>query len=134
MSSPRPLSKKQVLDHLARGESLAGSDLRGNDLSGVVFDGIDLTAAKLAECNLSRASFRNCGMVAASLWHSECRDACFDGADLEEADLDFTNLDGCTFHRAKVKKAIFPFHRIPLDDILESVRTGTRVRMLSRGD
>ncbi len=42
MGSPRPLTKKQIVDLIARGESLAGLDLRGNDLSGVCFDGAEL--------------------------------------------------------------------------------------------
>ncbi len=133
MSSPRTLTKKQLTDALNRGESLIGCDMRGGDFSGVCFDRADLTGAKLAECNLSRATFRDCTMVAASLWHSDCRDAVFDRANLEEADLDFANIDGCTFHNAKVKKAIFSFHRVTLESIMESVRTGGMVRMETRG-
>ncbi len=132
MGSPRTLSKKQILDAIARQESLADRDLRGLDLSGVCFDGADLRRSKLAECNLSRATFRGADLHSASLWHSECQDAVFDEANLEEADFDFSNLDGCTFRGAKVRKAIFPFTRLPLERILESVRTGKRVRMTGR--
>jgi uncharacterized protein YjbI with pentapeptide repeats len=55
----RPLSKKQILESIARKESLADADMRGIDLSGIVFDGVDLERAKMAECNLSRSSFRD---------------------------------------------------------------------------
>ena len=99
----------------------------------VAFDGVDLERAKLAECNLTRASFRDANLSNASLWHSDCKDAVFDGANLEEADLDFANLDGCSFKNAKIKKAIFPFTRLPLEDVALSVRTGRKVHMERRG-
>ena len=63
------------------------------------------------------------------MWHSDCKDACFDEASMEEADFDYSNLDGCTFRAAKVKKAIFPFNRLSLEAVMESVRTGRKVRM-----
>jgi uncharacterized protein YjbI with pentapeptide repeats len=58
----------------------------------------------------------------------------FDGANLEEADLDFANLDGSTFRDAKVRKAIFPFNRISMDNVQQSVRSGRRIRMNRRTD
>jgi len=134
MGSPRPLNKKQVLDHITRGASLADTDMRGQDLAGVKFDGIELARAKLAECNLSRASFRECDLTAASLWHSDCKDAIFDGALLDETDMDFANIDGCTFRSAKVRKAILPNSRQTLAQVLDSVRTGKKVRMSRRSD
>ncbi len=87
----------------------------------------------MAECNLGRASFRGSNLQSASLWHSDCKDACFDAANLEEADLDFTNLDGATFKEAKVRKAIFPLNRVSLEQVQTSVRTGARIRMDARG-
>ena len=129
MGSPRSLTKKQVIELLAKGESLAEIDVRGIDLGGVNFDNADLSFSKLAECNLARATFRGAKLISASMWHSECKDCVFDGANLEEADFDYANLDGCTFRNAKIKKAIFPFARLPLEDIQESVRNGRKVRM-----
>ena len=79
------------------------------------------------------AGLRRADLSAASLWHSDCKDACFDHCNLEEADLDFTNLDGCTFRGAKVRKAIFPYTRLSLEEVMTSVRTGRKVRMTSRG-
>lgn len=135
MGSPRPLNKKQILDALAKTKDLSDADMRGIDLVGVVFDGANLQRAKLAECNLGRASFRGADLTNASLWHADCKDAVFDGAILEEADLDFAYLDGCTFKDARVRKAIFPFNRLPLQQVLTSVRTGRKVRMdAARGD
>lgn len=129
MGSPRPLTKKQIVDALARGDSMADTDLRGLDLAGVCFDGADLRRAKLAECNLARATFRRADLSGASMWHSDLREAVFDECNLEEADFDFANLDGCTFKNAKVKKAIFPNPRQSLDEILASVRTGKKVKV-----
>ena len=123
------MTRKQIIDALTRGDSLADCDMRGIDLTGVSFDRADLRRAKLAECNLSRATFRDADLSGASLWHSICREAVFDDANLEEADLDFADLDGCTFHNAKVRKAIFPNPRMSLDEIQDSVRSGRRVRI-----
>lgn len=129
MGSPRPLNKKQITDILAKSKDLSDTDMRGIDLIGVVFDGANLQRAKLAECNLGRATFRGADLSSASLWHADCKDAVFDGAILEEADLDFAYLDGCTFKDARIRKAIFPFTRLPLEKVQESVRTGRKVRM-----
>ena len=129
MGSPRPVTKKQIIDALARGDSLADVDMRGLDLTGVSFDNADLRHSKLAECNLSRATFRRADLAGASLWHSDCKEAVFDEANLEEADFDFANIDGCTFRSAKIKKAIFPNPRQTLDEIMQSVRSGKRVKV-----
>ncbi len=67
------------------------------------------------------------------MWHADCTDCVFDGANLEEADLDFTILDGCTFKGAKIRKAIFPFNRVSLQSLNEAVRSGKRIRMERRG-
>ncbi len=125
----RTLTRKQVLDMLRRGESLEDADLRGLDLSGVTFDGANLTNAKLGETNLQRASFKGSTLVGASFWNANLREASLEGANLEEADFDYCNLDGVTFKDAKVKKAIFPVKRLPVEHVQRSVRTGERVRM-----
>ena len=129
MTSPRPLGKKQVVELIARGESLGAYDMRGLDLAGVCFDGTDLKEAKLGDANLARCTFRGADMRWASLWHADCKDAVFDEAILEEADLDYSNLDGCSFHGARIKKAIFPLAKLPLELIQDSVRTGRKVKM-----
>lgn len=131
MGAPRPYSKKQVMDLIARGTSLADADLRGTDLSGVCFDGADLQRAKLADCNLAKATFRGTDLTSASLWHADCKDACFDEAILVHTDLDLTNLDGATFRGARIRKSIFPTTRVSHDQINRSVRTGRKVEMQS---
>ena len=52
-----------------------------------------------------------------------------DGANLEEADFDFANLDGVTLKGAKVKKTIFPQGRLGHQVIVAAVRSGERLRM-----
>ncbi len=129
MGSPKTLSKRQILDTLNRGESLSGADMRSLDLSGVCFDGADLSYAKLANCNLARATFRGANLSGTSLWHADCKDAVFDEALLEESDFDFTNLDGSTFRAARVKKTIFPNLQATLAEVRNSVRTGKKIRL-----
>ena len=48
---------------------------------------------------------------------------------LEDADLDYAWLDGVSLKGSKVRKAIFPLKKVPLEDIRESVRSGKRLRM-----
>ena len=52
---------------------------------------------------------------------------------LDGADLDFTNLEGCTVKGARVRKAIFPLNRIAMDSILDAVRSGKRLQMAPQG-
>ena len=125
----KSLSRKQVTDMLRRGESLVEADLRALDLSGVSFDGANLTNAKFGEANLQKATFRGANLTGASFWNANLREATLDSANLEEADFDYCNLDAVSFKDAKIRKAIFPFKRLPLDMIQRSVRTGQRVRM-----
>lgn len=129
MGSPRTLTKKQILDTLAKTGDLSGADLRGCDLSGICFDGANLQRAKLAESTLARSTFRKADLSYASLWQCDCQDAVFDGAILEETDFDFAHLDGCTFLGARIRKTVFPFSQLPLEEIKRSVRTGRKVRM-----
>jgi len=130
MVSGRPVTRRQLLDLLHRGQSLAWADLRGMDLSGIAFDGANLQHAKLGTCNLARASFRGADLQGCSLWQADCKETVFDGANLEEADLDLTNLDGTTFRGARIRRAIFPNGRQSIPEIEASVRTGRPVRIL----
>lgn len=125
----RSLTRKQVLDLLRRGESFEECDLRGIDLSGVNFDGVNLTNAKFGEANCQKATFRNANLTGASFWNANLREATLDGANLEEADFDYCNLDAVSFRDAKIKKAIFPYKRLPVEVVQRSVRTGERVKM-----
>ncbi len=125
----RPLSRKQVTDMIRKKESFVDADFRGCDLNGIAFDGCDLTNAKFGESNLSKCSFRSANLTGASFWNASLKDASLEDANLEEADFDYANLDGVTFRGAKIRKAIFPLKRLPLDSIKTSVRTGERVKM-----
>ena len=129
MGAPSAMTKKQVIDCIQRKRSLVAADLRGVDLSGLCFDDMDLRGAKLAECNLARATFRRANLQSASLWNTDCKDACFDYANLESVDFDYSNLDGATLRQAKVRKAIFPLSNLSLEEVKRSVSLGTRLRM-----
>jgi len=125
----RPLNRKQVQDMVRKKESLVEADLRGCDLNGLVFDGTDLRFAKFAEANLSRCSFRGANLEGASFFGAALKDAILEDCNLEDADLDFAWLDGVSLRGSKVRKAIFPLKKVPLEDIRESVRSGKRLRM-----
>lgn len=125
----RPLNRKQVQEMIRRKESLVEADLRGCDLSGVIFDGTDLSFAKFAEANLARCSFRGCNLEGASFFGASLKDALLEECQLEDADLDYAWLDGVSLKGSKVRKAIFPLKKVPLEEIRESVRSGKRLRM-----
>lgn len=125
----RSLSRKQLVDMIRRRESLVDLDLRSADLSGMVLDGLDLSYAKFGEANLSRCSFRSSTLVGASFFGATLKDASFEGANLEDADFDYAWLDGVNLKDAKVRKAIFPTRRVPLDAVRESVRSGRKLTM-----
>ncbi len=123
------LTRKQVLDRLRRGESLTHQDMRGLDLYGICFDDTDLSYAKMADANLAKATFRRANLTGASLWHADLRDTLFEEANLEDTDFDMALLDGARFKAARLRRTLFPFERLPLEDVKESVRTGRRVFM-----
>jgi uncharacterized protein YjbI with pentapeptide repeats len=125
----RVLNRKQVTDMIRRKESFDEADLRGCDLSGLVFDGLSFVNAKFAEATLVRCSFRNANLSGASFFGANLKDGTLDEANLEEADFDYCLLDGVSFRGAKVRKALFPLKKLPLDTIRESIRTGKRVSM-----
>ena len=125
----RPLNRKQVQEMIRRKESLVEADLRGCDLSGVIFDGTDLSFAKFAEANLARCSFKGCNLEGASFFGASLKDALLEECQLEDADLDYAWLDGVSLRGSKVRKAIFPLKKVPLEEIRESVRSGKRLRM-----
>jgi len=128
-SSPVALTKKQVLDRLRRSESLVESDLRGLDLSGTSFDGCDLSYVKMAECHLSRCTFRGANLSGASMWQADLRDVNFTNANLDDADMDMANLDGAILYKAKIRRTLFPLERLPMDRIMDSIRSGRRLVM-----
>ena len=127
--STEPLTRKQVQDALRRRQSLEGMDMRGTDLSGLVFDDADLQSAKLADADLSGCSFVGANLMNASMWHANLHNANLDNCNLEGADLDFSNLEGCTVKDAKIRKAIFPLARIPMERLKKAVTTGHRLYM-----
>ena len=125
----RPLTRKQVIDLLRRGRSLEQADIRGLDLSGINFDGVNLRWTKLADADLSQCSFRGADLTSASMWHANLKDCAFDDAVLDGADLDCANIDGACFKGARIRKTIFPIPRTEMHQVMESVRTGSPVRV-----
>lgn len=128
-TSSRPLTRKQVMEMLRRKESFEEADLRGCDLAGLNFEGVKLDRAKLAEANLSRCNFNRSSLRGTSFFAASLKDATLEEADLEEADFDYAWLDGVSLRGAKVRKAAFPYKKLSIDDVQESVRTGKKLRM-----
>jgi uncharacterized protein YjbI with pentapeptide repeats len=77
------------------------------DLESVDLRGVDLRSADLQHANLRGAYLRN--------------------TDLRGVDLLYADLDGASIHAAKIGGVRFPRH-IPADEILLSLREGTRLR------
>lgn len=125
----RVLNRKQVTEMIRRKESFDEADLRGCDLSGLVLDGLSFVHAKFADATLTRCSFRNANLTGASFFGANLKDGTLDDANLEEADFDYCFMDGVSFRGAKVRKALFPLKKLPLETIRESIRTGKRVSM-----
>ena len=131
--SGRPLTRKQVVEMIRKRESFVEADFRGCDLAGMSFDGLDLTNAKFAEANLSRCSFKGANLSGASFFGASLKEASLEEATLEAADFDYANLDGVTFKGARFRKAIFPYKRLPMEQIRASIQGGQRVRMDASG-
>ena len=89
------LTRKEVLERYARGESLAGVHLEGADLSGLELAGINLEKAYCA-----KASFAGTDLTGARL--SGC---IFMEADLSGANIEKGEISGAMFQKAKLSKA-----------------------------
>lgn len=126
-------SRKQVQEMLRRAESFEEVDLRGADLDGLCFDGCRMRHVKLGEATLVGCSFVGADLRGASFWSANLKDAVLDGADLEEADFDMANVEGVSLRGAKTRKAIFPYRRVSVAAVRESVATGAPLVMEGPG-
>jgi uncharacterized protein YjbI with pentapeptide repeats len=118
---------------IRRSESFEDVDLRGASLDGLCFDGCAMRNVKLGEASLVKCQFKGADLRGASFWAANLKDAVFDAADLEEADLDMANVDGVSLKGAKIRKAIFPYRRVSVAAVRESVATGARLSMEGPG-
>ncbi|TVR00693.1 MAG: DUF2169 domain-containing protein [Desulfovibrionales bacterium] len=125
----RPLTREEVIDRHARGESLSGAVLSGVDLSNLDLSGADLTKtqltktkftktildkAVLAQCMAGETDFSGASLRGADLSRAVLRKASFTKADLQgariqqavfrEADLSKANLIGMDAEMAVIEK------------------------------
>jgi uncharacterized protein YjbI with pentapeptide repeats len=85
---PAP-TRDDVLAAIARGESLAETDLTGMDFSGRDLSGVDFREASLHEAILADANLQGANLTRANLSNADLR-----GADLTHATLDEATLNG----------------------------------------
>ncbi len=93
---PVPLTREQVLERHARGQSLSGTDLSGLDLGGADLTGIDLQGAILHDVN-----FSNCILTQAILRKADCSGSDFSQSTMEGADLSAAMFEKCDLSKAR---------------------------------
>ncbi|SDV47147.1 DUF2169 family type VI secretion system accessory protein [Chitinasiproducens palmae] len=129
--APR-LTREEVIERVAAGQSLAGFDLTALDLSKAALEGADfsgalltdarftgsrLSGANLAGAQIAGADFSGTIMRGASLSGASGRGAIFDMADLENTTLDSADFADSDFNTAVLtnvdcRKAIFSGSRM----------------------
>jgi len=117
-------TKAQVMERIAKRQTLERADLRdlnlsGLDMSGVSFRRAELRGANLEKCILKKANFSSADMreaffsgadlKEAILQNADVEGAKFDGAVLQEADLTRMNASGASFERAVMSGARLSF-------------------------
>jgi uncharacterized protein YjbI with pentapeptide repeats len=120
-------TRKEVLEALAKGQSLAGKDMRKANLSKLDFTGVDCKFANFSYANVKDCVFVRTDLANASFWNASCEGANFTAANLEDADLDYAKLRGAILYQANIRRASLPIETIPRDDIMSSVDKGTPV-------
>ncbi len=96
---PERLSREQVLERHARGESLAHTQLSGLDLSGV-----DLSGAIFQEAFLDQVNFSGSDLTGANLRDADCSQADFSKAILQDADISGALLQKATLRNSNAAK------------------------------
>ncbi|MBN2320588.1 MAG: DUF2169 domain-containing protein [Acidobacteria bacterium] len=81
------LTRDNVQERAARGESFTGEDLHGLDLSGLDLSNLDFSGAKLAGAILNGAKLESAILSGADLTEADLTEADCTGANLAEADL-----------------------------------------------
>jgi len=100
------LTREQVEQHIAAGDSLNGSNLEGLELSGMALPGVNLEGARLAGASFDRADLTGATFSGADLTGASLRDAELSGADFTRADLTRATLDRANLRDAVLYRAI----------------------------
>ncbi|HLG16897.1 MAG TPA: pentapeptide repeat-containing protein [Blastocatellia bacterium] len=99
------LSRAEIIDRAAAGESLRGVNLMRADLSGLDIPRIDLTEANLRMADLSRANLRESRLTGCSLSGATLEHANLMGSNLVEASLIGVTLRAADLSRADLSGA-----------------------------
>jgi len=79
------------------------------------------------ECDLTRAHLRGLDLRGLDATDLDLRDAYLRGADVRGVDFRRAKLEGASLAECNISGCYFPFE-LPADEILLSVRCGTRLR------
>lgn len=121
------ITREQVEQRAAAGESLEGEDLAGMDLSGAALagaklggavltgavltgadlSGVDLTEARLDKADLSEAKLTGATLAEADLTEANCAGADLSGAILDGASLENGSMAGAKLHGASAVATVF---------------------------
>lgn len=104
-SSMPEFTLEEVIERVARGESLERADLRELDLAKANLDNANLRRADLEGANLEEATLRRANLASVSLRDAFLVRANLEGANLRGADLESANLEGANLRGADLSRA-----------------------------
>ena len=114
----RTLTREEVQEKAARGESFAGENLQGLDLTGLELKGLDFSEANVAGSSLINTNLQSCILTGVDLSGSDLTGADLTGANLAESDLTKAKLE-----KAVLKDADFTAGILTEADMTEAVLT-----------
>ncbi len=101
------LTREDVQQMVARGESLANRNLSELDLSDLQLPGVDLSYANLTDCELDGANLTGANLTRAQLGGADFTDANLTDATLDEADFTEAILDATKLARTSLNGTVF---------------------------
>ena len=101
----RPVTKKEVQELVAAGESLQAKDLSGTDLTKADLFDADLRLANLCDAVLRRVNLNCADLTGADLMRADLTGADCSGADFTEANLRNATLARCDLTEADLTRA-----------------------------
>ncbi|PTN36720.1 DUF2169 domain-containing protein [Desulfonatronum sp. SC1] len=103
----RPLTREEVMDRHARGESLSGAILSGVDLSNLDLTGADLTMTQLTKTKFTKTILDKAVMIKCMAGETDFSGASLRGADLGRAVLRKASFAGADLQGVRIQQAVF---------------------------
>ncbi|WP_045219023.1 DUF2169 domain-containing protein [Desulfonatronum thioautotrophicum] len=103
----RPLTREEVIDRHARGESLSGAILSGVDLSNLDLTGADLTKTQLTKTNFTKTILDKAVLAQCMAGETDFSGASLRGADLSRAVLRKASFAEADLRGARIQQAVF---------------------------